>query len=1125
MNLNDLIKGNRIFFARYYKLVAWAVVITTAVITGSLMIGDSVRSTLVNRVNERLGSTETVIFSMQSFMDSSIVHHPVLEGNTRALLVTNGFISQAGRLIPVMVWGVNDMDIPAGKARINQPLAKELNILQRGVSLTPLQSGQKEVSILSPFGGGRGRLQFSIQDDIVLRLPATGMVPSGSLFVTDNYTTSMRLALDGIFDVKQQGNLSLKNEQTLPLNIFVNRNELAETIETQGKVNLLLSDRIITSDDLKKTWNPALSGLKMAVRNGVAEITSDRVFIQDEVVQTIYSQTTHPNRLFSYLVNSIEHNGGNIPYSFVTAMDTYRGSEIKTDEIILSDYTSRRLGVKEKDTLQLTFFTSGDLKTLRTDTVRLCVGRIVPIRELVADSTLSTDFPGLSDVDRCTDWDSDLPLNMSLITDDDEQYWNDYRSTPKAIIAYRAIAEKWSNAFGSATALRIDLPLPPPKEDRMEKSLYPPPEGDNSGFPTSPDKGINPLANSQLGESISPLQKFYPPLLEGAGGGLLSPSMFGIQLTHPREQALQAAQSGVDFSGLFLALGFFIILSAILLMLVPLSEMLFQRKDETALLHSLGYTTRRIVKIYLQESVLTVIKSSGAGVIAGMIYTWVVLFLLGTVWKGATHTERFRIYPNIQTIITGLLAGILLSVSLLWMALRRSLKNTVRRKSIKQISLRHKLIQAVIISPLVLLIALINQAYIMSTELFVLMGILFVATAALWGDYILCRTGSISGKSITKTSPVWKTLFAGRKQAILSFFPLAIGVFIVFSVGLNRKGFADNAQIMTGTGGFSLWCETGVPVYHNLSTALGREKLALTELPAKTEILQLLRYGADDASCLNLNKVSNPTVLGIDMEQLSRSRFKISRRLDGDKEINEFESFRKRTGSIYPVLVDETVLTWGLGLKLGDTIVYKDSKGQNVIFRLTGTLHNSIFQGNILIDRNLFSEIWDDIAGSEVMLVKTDEEATESVKMLISQALSDYGISVTSANDRLKMFNSVTDTYLTIFLMLGSIGMLLGIMSFMIVIRKNLASKRNEMNVYRSLGFPKQRIINFLRIENNIVPLYAIGTGIIGAILAAGGGIAQVSIWIWLTSLCFAGMFVASVVGFVKREVNKNVGA
>jgi putative ABC transport system permease protein len=352
-----------------------------------------------------------------------------------------------------------------------------------------------------------------------------------------------------------------------------------------------------------------------------------------------------------------------------------------------------------------------------------------------------------------------------------------------------------------------------------------------------------------------------------------------------------------------------------------------------------------------------------------------------------------------------------------------------------------------------------------------------------------------------------------------SFISLAMGVFIVFSVGLNRQGLADSAQITTGTGGYSLWCESSVPVYHNLSTSLGREKLALTALPAGAEVLQFLRYGADDASCLNLNKVSNPTVLGVDMEQLGRSHFKIDRIFEQHEDENRFETFRVRTDSVYPVLVDETVLTWGLSLNLGDTIVYEGSKGKRAVLRLEGTLRNSIFQGNILIDSKLFSEIWDEITGSEVMLVKVKEDETENVKMLISQAMSNYGVSVMTTNDRLKMFNSVTDTYLTIFLMLGSIGLLLGLMSFVIVIRKNLTSRQEEIGIYRSLGFPVRKIMDFLFVENSSVPLYAIGVGVIGAILAAGGGLANVSVWVWLSSFIFAVLFVVGVLVFVKKEV------
>ena len=60
MNIRWLLHRNIRYFARYYRLVAMAVVITVAVIVGSLVVGDSVRMTLVRRVTERLGNTETI---------------------------------------------------------------------------------------------------------------------------------------------------------------------------------------------------------------------------------------------------------------------------------------------------------------------------------------------------------------------------------------------------------------------------------------------------------------------------------------------------------------------------------------------------------------------------------------------------------------------------------------------------------------------------------------------------------------------------------------------------------------------------------------------------------------------------------------------------------------------------------------------------------------------------------------------------------------------------------------------------------------------------------------------------------------------------------------------------------
>jgi len=1095
MNIRQLIVRNIFLYKSFYRLISIAVIVAVAVIIGSLVVGDSVRSTLIKRVDERLGKTETVIFSRYGYLDEAMIAPPSLpkggdvsnlqdmlfySENAQLLtslpsgglggagiLLMNGFVSISGNLIPVTVWGTDDLGIKRGQAKINNALFNEI--------------------------------KSSRTKDIVLRLPAAGLVPLGSMFVTDTYTTSLRLELDSVISAEQGGNMNLKNEQTIPFNIFVNRAELAEAMDAQGKINVILSDKIISTDDFAAVWNYAYSGLRKAPpaplkgelpdgrlqsppEGGWGAITSDRIFIQNKVVETLCDSTS--NRIYTYLGNSIgrkhyaptdDKNGNGIPYSFITAVDFYKGEKLKPDEIILSDYAAQRLNVRLGDSISISYFVSRQFKTLVEDTVFLKVGKIVPIEDLQTDKTLVAEFPGLSNVESCTDWDSDLPINMDLITDEDEKYWTKYKNTPKAIVPYSTLAPHWENAYGSATALQIN------DTNRLKELTY---------------------------------------------------EMFDIQLIYPREAGIISAKSGVDFSSLFLSLGFFIIISAAMLMLVPLSEMLFRRRDEIALLKATGFSDKRIIRLLWRESAPVVFISAIGGVIVGLLYTYLVLFLLGTVWKGATHTDGFGVYLHLTTIFVGAFSGIVLSLLLLYIRIVRTLKNA-RHCGLDPQSpdnwqsffrgLRVKpAMTAMAISFVLIGFLTVNIFFVKSPALFVCTGVVFLLTGWSWIDYVITKKGANVKMPFDFSKLIWSSLFHSKKQVMLSFITLASGVFIVFSVGLNRQGFADSSQIQTATGGFSLWVETSVPVYHNLQTEEGRAKLGLKDLSENAQIMQLLKYSADDASCLNLNKVVTPNVLGIappsppfggDVSNLQDMLFH-------SKNVQLLTSPPSGgLGGAIPALVDETVLQWSLGKKLGDTLVYLGDKGDTIRIQLAGTIQNSIFQGYILIDKTLFSEIWSEISGSEIMLVKVPSDEIADTKMLISQALNNYGVRVMTTGERLQLFYSVTDTYLTIFLTLGGLGLLLGIFSFIIVVRKNIIARMKEITLYRSLGFDEERIIKLLYKENILIPLCAILTGTLGALLGVIAGFGNVSIGIWGLAILFLMIFIFCVVVFVKISV------
>ena len=1003
MTLHQLIHRNTVHYRRHYRLIAIAVCVATAVVVGSLMVGHSVRQTLLQRVDERLGKTESVVVCRQSFLSSEVLNSPLWEKAPQGMLLMNGFVSVEGRLIPVVVWGVDSAQVKRGQASVNTTLAEEMGATK----------------------------------ELTLRLPHRGLVPSGSLFVSDEYTTSLRLECASIRSAEEGGNLSLKNEQVLPMNIFVCRNELVEAMGMEdGVVNILLSDVPIDETQWAQVWEPRFSGVKVTDRGDTFELTTSRLFLEDAVVEALLARHPDGNPLCSYLANSIATAKTDIPYSFVTAVKEQEGNMLQDDEMLLSDYAARRLDVKVGDEVNVSYYVSHDLKHLQTDSVTLRVAGIVPISRWVADSTLSAQFPGMTGVQRCSDWNSDLPLDMSRIQDEDERYWEMYRSVPKALLPYRLMSERWKNAYGTTTAIR---------------------------FHEKPDLSV------------------------------LQPSMFGIQLLSPRQTGLAAASKSIDFSSLFLALGFFIILSAILLMVNPLSEMYEERKSEFHLLQALGFKQSRIQRMLFREAMPVVVGASLIGVFVGLAYTSLILWLLGSVWSGVTGTNGFHLYIN-WTLALAFALALALALAAPLLLPRGGEKNHPDGHS----SPRGGREGAFLFSLFTLLLIISNLLWFHSLLCFVVIGLLLLIVGALWGECYLQRKGNSRKDGFSLQQQTLGPILFFNKQALYSYFALSAGVFIVLCVGLNRQSFSDASHIRQMTGGYDLWCQSSVPIYHDMNTQEGRKKLGLTDLPDDVEVLQTLLYEADDASCLNLNRVEMPSVLGIP----TSSPF---------------------ISSENGLCIDEESLLWSMGKQVGDTINYKDGQGNATPLIIAESLPTGIFQGYALMNRERFLEIWPENRGTTLFLVKTKDGEREQVAQVLSQALNEYGVRVMTTGQRMAQFGELVNTYLSIFLTLGGIGMLIGIFSFIIVVRKNLLQRKNDLQLYQALGYSRERLESQLYRENIIVPLFAIGVGAVAAVISVIDRLSNASLSVWATAIFFTFLFVALVLWQVKIEVKRMI--
>ena len=989
MNTN---RQSRRHYRRFYRLAAAAVIVMTAVVTGSLILGDSVRGTLVDRVQERLGSARTVITSGTGFMSRDIMNESLLK-DARCYLITEGFISDYGSMIPVMVWGTDDGSLKDGEALINKPLSDRL----------------------------------SSTGAVVLHLPSNNLVPSGSLFVSQAYTGTLRLSVKGIKSVQDGGNMLLRNEQIRPLNIFVNRGELAGIMELDDRINLIMSDNEITDEQFAAIWNPVYSGI---TQQGDT-VTTDRVFMPASITAALQPQS----RYLAYFVNSI----GSIPYSFVTATDG-----LKDNEVMLSDYAADLLHAAPGDEVSMEYFIVKGLKQLETRSHTFRVSRIAPLGEFEQNPLLTASFPGLSNVERCTDWDSDLPIDMNLITDADEDYWTLHRQTPKAIVSYDAIKDDWAGSIGDATAVTTLL-----KADEV-----------------------------------------------------LTPENAGITVARPREAAILAARTGTDFSSLFLGLGFFIILSAILLMVSPITGMLRLRSPETALYSTLGYSTRKVLRILSRESMPVIVASTFIGVAAGFLYAFISLRLLSGAWSGATRTQDFGLHCSSLTLVTGWASSLVICIAVLFMTIRRAVKGSARSpKSAKSAGSRLTATVA-LVAATIAAIAL-NFLWFKSIIIFVICGVMWIVAAGMAGKEFMNRKAlSLGDEGFSRAGMFWCSLHDGLPRHRIAYWTLAAGVFTVFAVGLNRPDF--NRSQSVSTGGFNLYLDCRIPIQYDLNEPGVRKRMTLQDLPADSRFLQLLRHSADEAGCLNLNRVTTPSVIG--MEREAMHLFGI------DPALAE-----QRDKDVVPVIIDSEALLWSLMMKVGDTITYRTDDGRPVNAVIAGTYPTGIFHGYAVMERETFRNLWPLETGSSIVLSQCDDAD------MLSIALSDYGPDITTTKERLEKFFEVTDTYLNIFLSLGGLGLLLGIAALVIVIRNDLSSRSAEIGMFSALGFSRSDISAILRRDNTAVPVFAVITGAFGSLISISANAGGAGSGTLLTALFFFMLFLIFTVILTNRIINQTL--
>lgn len=1044
MTLLKFIAKSIVYYRKQHLALFLGMAVSAAVLTGAFVIGDSIRFSLEKIVSTRLGETRFVVMGGTRFMDAGLAEKlsQSLQVQVTPLLMLRG-ITVA----------------PETGERVNKTGIIGIDSTFNSISKSPLPIPASNEAVIG--SNLAGRLKLKTGEEIILRIENISHIPVNAPFAKEAAPTiALRLKIKGIANEDQLGRLNLGNDQSEVYNIFVSRNFLARRLDMTGFSNIFLMggkeiplNAATVEDSLQANWTLKDMGITMTARPQTNELdlSSSRVFIDSIVSHTLEREKIASEPVITYLVNNINLRDRHIPYSFASGVTaTLAGEPLNDREIHLNRWAADDLGATVGDSVNIAYYEIGAMRELRETSRNFIVKKIIPTITPRIDSSLMPKFQGLSEAGNCRDWDAGVPVDLKQIRDKDEKYWDDYRGTPKVLLSLNTAKTIWKNPFGTLTKIRVDA------------------------------SGVS------------------PERLETVLRTKIKPSALGIMVIDAYQEGASAAENAVNFTELFLGLSFFIIGAGILLTVLIYSLHFDRRSSETALLKGLGFSAGTIIRMRFMESALVILLGSVAGSLLGILYNKGIITALNSVWNEIVRTDMLLMHISFSSLLMGAAISTVVALLPVYLVTRKKLRHPVASelkgiapsgKSVSGSPKRTILTGLALLGISILLVlfsvmtdATNNAALYLSSASLVLAGSLITLKG-------LLSNNKGSQSAVPKISALaYKNLKrnAGRSISVIAL--LAIGTFAIILTGSYRKTYyGEEMQRSSGTGGYLLWAETTSPVAVNLNTPEGRNKLIVDNENDLDQVrfLQFERLEGDDASCLNLNQAQRPRILAVNPAVFDSAKaFSFGKLLEGISSEHPWKGLETSfNDSTFPAYADQNVIQYSLKKKVGDTLIYLNEFGKRIYLVLAGAMQNSVFQGNILIYNKIFRQQFPSAGGSKTILVDAPPASRQVVSQVLSQSLVDYCVEVTPTNVRLATFNSVENTYLTVFMALSGLGFIIGTVGLGIVLLRNIFERRQELAIMASIGFNRKKIFKIVLIENMMLLFTGFGIGILSAML------------------------------------------
>ena len=610
MHTTRLLKRSLTYYWQTNLVVVLGVAIAVSVLAGALLIGESVRGSLRDLSSRRLGKTDDLISSAGFFREQlaadleqrgQFVSDPI--GVTSPLIALDGVVvheASKRRAGGVKVYGVDEgSGNLTALAGVDAPQNRDTLVSQ---------------SLATELGSGPG-------DSLLLRLEKPSDIPVESLHGRkEDPGRTIRLNITRALPGESLGEFSLQPQHGAVRAVFVSLSFLQRELEQAGRVNTILVARLPTTqpeqqrqwigDVLKKKSTLEDLGLNLRTLNDQQSISleSSSKIINDHITtaarESANALSLRTVPVLSYLANSISSGDRSTPYSLVTALDDETLARLSKPTqhsssqppIILNEWAARDLNVKPGDIVSLEYYLwleNGRLETKKADFV---LSGVVPIAGLAADRDLVPEYPGITESENLSDWDPPFPIDLERVRKEDEDYWHEYKTTPKAFIPLSTAQSLWATRFGNLTSIRIE---------------------------------------SAQGQLTPEIVNNYRETLRQK----LDPALMGIQVVAVRDEGQAASRGATDFGEYFLYFSFFLVVSALMLTTLFFKLGIEQRAREIGTLQAIGFSDAGIRRLFLAEGILLSVIGSLLGLLGAIGYAALLMYGLTDVVGGCSWND------------------------------------------------------------------------------------------------------------------------------------------------------------------------------------------------------------------------------------------------------------------------------------------------------------------------------------------------------------------------------------------------------------------------------------------------------------------------------------------------------